>query len=147
MLHVCNLIVLLTVLFFASFYLGHWKESVTIVLHNTIENIKIHIANNKNKKTDIKNNDYLLCMHAVFMGMPTASSKGGVPLTGMHPLTTMARHTGVEAACIGAQSGSLPDSSNAWHCIHLRTDFNLLDVSAGARGAAVIKRQLEFIHI
>ena len=32
-------------------------------------------------------------MHAVFMGMPTASSEGGVPLTGMQPLTTMARQT------------------------------------------------------
>ena len=32
-------------------------------------------------------------------------------------------------------------------CSHLRTDFNLLYVAAGARGAAVIKRQLEFIHI
>ena len=43
------------------------------------------------------------CMHAVFMGMPTAFSKGGVPLTGMQPLTTMARHT-LEPACIGARS-------------------------------------------
>ena len=58
----------------------------------------MHIANSKNKKTDIENNDYLLCMHAVFMGMPTASSKGGVPLTGMQPLTTMPRQT-LEAAC------------------------------------------------
>ena len=40
-------------------------------------------------------------MHAVFMGMPTAISKGGVPLTGMQPLTTMARQT-LEAACIGS---------------------------------------------
>ena len=55
-------------------------------------------------------------MHAVFMGMPTAFSKGGVPLTGMQPLTTMARQT-LEAACIGiwileagAHSGSLPES-------------------------------------
>ena len=36
----------------------------------------MHIANNE-KKTDIENNDDLLCMHAVFMGMPTASRSGG----------------------------------------------------------------------
>ena len=30
-------LVLLTELFFVSFYLGHWKETVTIVLHNTVE--------------------------------------------------------------------------------------------------------------
>ena len=45
-------------------------------------------------------------MHAVFfMGMPTASSKGGVPLTGMQHLTTMARKT-LEAACIGARAAN-----------------------------------------
>ena len=95
-------------------------------------------------------------MHAVFMGMPTASSKGGVPLTGMQPLTTMERQTlDLEAACIGvgefgAQAGRIPDSSNAWHCMacsHLCTDFNLLDVSAGARRAAVIKTVGIHTHI
>ena len=60
-------------------------------------------------------------MHAVFMGMPTASSKGGVPLTGMQPLTTMARQTLEPGGCMHwssfPQSGSLPDSSNAWHAV------------------------------
>ena len=49
-------------------------QTVTIVLYNTIKN------NNKYREQKIKkyieNNYYLLCMHAVFMGMTTASPNG-----------------------------------------------------------------------
>ena len=42
---------------------------------NNCKQNQIHRAKNKNKY--IEKNNYLLCMHAVFMGMTTASPNGG----------------------------------------------------------------------